>query len=151
MSRSTARSAQPLGKLLLHAYRWFDDSLLASLHQGGWPALTLAQSMLFPYLDADGTRSAELARRMGVTRQAIRQLVKELEAARLVEQRPDPSNRSAKLVSLTAAGRRNVAAARRAFTAIETELAARIGPEAVARLRATLELDWGAPVAPPQP
>ena len=101
--------------------------------------------MVFAYLDADGTRPSELARRIGVTRQAVHQTVNELVEMGLVELAPDPTNRRAKLVTLTPYGQRNVEAALKAFADIEAELASRIGAERVQELRKTLESDWGPP------
>lgn len=135
----------PLGQLLLQAFRWMDDSLRATLAARGWPHITPAQSLVFAHLDHGGTRSAELARRIGVSRQAVHQTVRELEALGLVEQVPDPANASARLVRLTAEGRRNVAAALTAFADLEAELADRIGADMVAQLRAALERDWQQP------
>jgi DNA-binding MarR family transcriptional regulator len=61
---------------------------------------------------------------------------------------PDPVNRSAKLVTLTATGQRNVASALRIFERIEADLAERIGVDSVAALRAALEAHWEPPLAP---
>lgn len=136
-----------LGQLLLRAFRWMDDSLRATLEVRGWPQITPAQSLLFANLDAEGTRTSELARRLGVSRQAVHQTVRELERLGFVEQIPDPTNASAKLVCLTEAGRHNVAAALQAFQDLEAVLAQRIGEGRMASLRAVLERDWGDPIA----
>jgi len=138
--------ARPLAALLLEGFRWFDRGLLAQLEQEGWPDLRAVHSLLFAHLDLEsGTRTSELARRMGVSRQAAHQTVGELRAMGLVELRDDPTNASARLVTLTDRGRENVAAARRAFEALEAELGARLGQRAATELRDVLERDWGAP------
>lgn len=134
-----------LGQLLLRAFHWFDDGLLARLHSGGWLAVTRAHSMIFAHLDADGTRPSELARRIGVTRQAVHQTVNELIDMGLVQLSPDPTNRKAKLVALTSQGKENVKAALEIFTELEDQLSHRIGPEQVENLRQALESDWGPP------
>jgi DNA-binding MarR family transcriptional regulator len=113
-----------LGLLLLDAFRWMDASLRTSLQSRGWPDVTPAQSLLMANLDGTGTRTAELARRMGVSRQAAHQTVRELEKLGLVEQREDPSNASAKLV----------------------QLKGRIGASTVRALRRALEAPWGDPL-----
>jgi DNA-binding MarR family transcriptional regulator len=74
----------PLGQLLLRAFRWFDESLIAALHAAGWPELTRAHSLVFAQLDTEGTRTAELARRAGISRQAIHQTIQELQRLGLV-------------------------------------------------------------------
>lgn len=139
----------PLGRLLLTAFTWFDDSLRASLTTSGWPALTPAQSLVMAYVDDEGTRSAEIARRVGVTRQAVHRTVGELVDLGLVRMGPDPTNASARLVTFTARGRANVQAALEAFASIEGELATRIGLRDVTTMRRALERPWGEPVVVP--
>ena len=135
-----------LAGLLLRGERWMDAALRGHLRAAGAPALSRAHSLVFSHMDVDGgTRPAEIARRAGVTRQAIHQSVGELAELGLVRLAPDPANRRARLVTLTARGRRTVARARAAFADIERELARRIGAEQVRALRRALEADWGPP------
>lgn len=134
-----------LGWLLLQGARWFDDALIGALHAAGWPAITHSHSMLFPQLDPGGTTQSELARRLGVSRQAVHQLVSDLVSMGLIEVVHDPSSRRSKLVRLTRAGRTSVGTALAAFEVIEERLSARIGTRHVAALRGALEADWGTP------
>lgn len=60
-----------------------------------------SHTALFPHIDLEGTRQTELARRVGVSKQAIHQLVSELEALGVVERVADPSDRRATLVRFT--------------------------------------------------
>jgi DNA-binding MarR family transcriptional regulator len=80
----------------------------------------------------------ELAEEMGTDAPAATVLVNDLEARGLVERRPHPENRRAKLVSLTEAGRRVVAAARRITDRPPSAFAA-LPPEDLAQLRRILE------------
>ena len=137
----------PLIDLLLRGYRWFEDGLLTSLEEAGSPEITRAQSLVFAHFDREGTRPSELARRMGISRQAVHQTVNELVELGLVELVPDPVSRRAKLVLLTPLGRRTVQAALAIFGELEEELARRIGRKSVTELRRTLEADWSAPAA----
>ena len=135
-----------LGRLLLQRFRWFDESLRARLSAAGHHSLSYAHSMVFASLDAEGTSQAELARRIGVTRQAVNQPVADLVELGLVTLTPDPSDRRAKVVELTDEGRANVAAALDTFAAIEAELGERIGVDHLGAMRAALEADWGDPL-----
>jgi len=135
-----------MGRLLLDAFNWFDASLLASLKEQGWPDLSRSLSMVMAYLDSDGIRISELARRLGVSRQAAQKSVKELERLKLVKTEVDPTNSSAKTVVLTDQGKANVTAALDAFSEIEMQLSRRIGSADLASMRKTLEKDWGAPI-----
>jgi DNA-binding MarR family transcriptional regulator len=132
-----------LGQLLLRAFRWFDESLIRALHAAGWPELTRAHSLVFAQLDTKGTRTAELARRAGISRQAVHQTVGELQRLGLVRLVPDPTNRSAKLVVPTDRGRDSIRVAKAVLADLESELAHRLGRGQVRALRQALEADWG--------
>ena len=95
-----------VGRLLLEASRSFDDDLTAELRARGYGEITPAHSAVFAHLDREGTRASELARRAGVTRQSMGELVADLEAKGYVERRADPADGRAKIVVLTSAGRR---------------------------------------------
>jgi len=132
-----------LARLLLEHFRWFDDALRSRLASQGLDGLTSAESMVFPFLDKGGTRPAELARRLGITRQSTQALVRGLERKGLVELIDDQNDGRAKTVRLTRAGRRSVPLALETFVELERELERRIGAEKVAHLRSALEADWG--------
>jgi DNA-binding MarR family transcriptional regulator len=65
-------------------------------------------------------------------------LLDELESAGLITRTPDPADRRARIVSLTAKGTKRHTAARRAIRAMEDELLAGVGATERARLRRTL-------------
>lgn len=132
-----------LARLLLEGWRWFDDRLRAELARSLDVEMTPAQSLLFAALPAEGARQADLARELGVSRQAVNELVRGLGRQGLVELVNDPSSGRAKLVRPTQAGRRSVAVALRTFSDLEARLESRIGARRVASLRAALEADWG--------
>ena len=62
------------------------------------PDLRAAHTALFPHLDLEGVRLTELARRVGVSKQAVGQLVDDLERMGALERVPDPSDGRAKLI-----------------------------------------------------
>lgn len=76
---------------------------------------------IFPHLDLDGTRIGELARRMEVSKQAVSQLVDDLERADMVTRRPDPDDARARRVELTDAGRRSMLEGLEVLRSIEEE------------------------------
>jgi DNA-binding MarR family transcriptional regulator len=65
-------------------------------------------------------------------------LLDELESAGLITRTPDPADRRARIVSLTAKGTKRHTAARHAIRAMEDELLAGVGASERARLRRTL-------------
>ncbi len=134
-----------LARLLLDRFRWFDQALLMALNDRMGLKVTSAQSLLFADLPFDGIRQAHLARRLGVSRQAINELVQGLERQGLVEVVPDPDSRRSRLVRPTARGRKSVRLALETFSQVETELRTRIGDRPVDQLRRALASDWGDP------
>ena len=135
----------PLARLLLDAFTWFDTGLTTGLSRGGGPELTRSQSLAMSQVSVSGSRSADIARNLGVTRQAVHQTVAELRHLGLVDLVSDPSNASAKLVKLTPEGRRSVRRALRVFEELEHTLGDRIGERDMADLRRILSKEWGAP------
>jgi DNA-binding MarR family transcriptional regulator len=127
----------PLALLLLRAFRWFDDGLR--------PEITPAQSLVMANLDADGTPIGLLAARIGVTRQAVQQLLAGLQGAGLVAIVPDADDRRVRRARLTPEGVSNVRTALAIFEGLEQALGSRIGRAAAAGLRRALEADWGSP------
>lgn len=134
-----------LGRLLLDGFRWVDAALLAGLEDRLGIRLTSAQSQLFAEISLEGSRQADLARLLGVSRQAVNELVRTLEAAGMVELVADPDSARSKLVKPTALGVESVHEATALFSDIEQQLADRIGTETLAAMRAGLAADWGDP------
>ena len=137
------RLPPPLARLLLERFKWFESALLQRLEDAGYPGLGVSHSALFAALDRDGTRPAELARRLGVTRQSAHQTIHELVAMDLLELVADPEDGRASLARLTAAGRDHVKVARGIFKDLEGVLEKRIGSKNVDALRRSLSMDWG--------
>ncbi|VAW95266.1 hypothetical protein MNBD_GAMMA21-1432 [hydrothermal vent metagenome] len=137
------KNNDPIGKLLLLGFRWFDQSLRQSLIKQGWPKITSSQSLLMAYITSDGIRISELARCLNISRQAAQRLVHELNEKGLVRINPDPDNLSAKLVVLSARGQKIVKDALRIFQQLERSICKRVGSKQVKDLREVLEADWG--------
>ena len=134
-----------LARLLLERERWLDAAARAELARRGKPKLSRSHALVFANVEPGGTRISEIARRAGVSRQAIHQSVSELAEIGLVELAADPTNRSARLVRLTASGRKVDRTAWAVFDELERRLAERIGDREVDRLRKVLSQDWGPP------
>lgn len=111
-------------------------------------SLTSAQSLLFAELPIRGARQSDLARRLGVSRQAINELVGGLEQQGLVEVTPDPDSGRSKLVRPTTLGRKSIDVAIEAFAKLERELRSRLGDTTVDQLRRALDTEWGDPPGP---
>ena len=90
--------------LITTANRALIAALMASVSAKGFENLTPAFAGVMPLLTAEGTRSTVLAQQAGVTKQAMSQLVRELEARGYVEQAPDSKDTRAKVIRLTKRG-----------------------------------------------
>jgi DNA-binding MarR family transcriptional regulator len=86
-----------------------------------------------------GTRLTELARRARITKQGMMLIVDDLENRGYVRRVPDAEDARAKVVRLTARGRRYVAEARRAVAALEARARRELGDRRYEALRSSLE------------
>lgn len=137
-----------IGRLLLLARRDFLHRLGEKLNSGSGPSI-MSRSRLLPYVDVDGTRSTELARRMGVTKQAVGRLVQELEAEGLLARTADPTDGRAFRVVFTAAGLRYLIRMHRAINEIEADYMQALGEERLQLVRETLSaIAYGLPAVP---
>lgn len=134
-----AAQEDALGPLLLKAARLLDEAAIARINAApgrpGHVTVRPAHTRLFPHLSFAGVRTTELARRLGVTKQAVQPLVAELEAQGVVEQVPDPSDGRARLVRFTPFGAQAMAHGLGVLRQLEAELAEELGDDAVAQLR----------------
>jgi DNA-binding MarR family transcriptional regulator len=127
-----------IGRLLLMARRDFVARLHARLVAAGEP--WHPSMMISSYVDSDGTRSGEIARRMGLTKQAVGRMVRDLEALGLLTQEPDAHDGRATRVRFTDAGLRYMMRMHRQIEAIEREYEALIGAEDFAAARKALRI-----------
>jgi DNA-binding MarR family transcriptional regulator len=81
---------------------------------------------------------AQIARNMGLTRQAVQRLANEMEADGLLRFAPNPHHQRAKLVVLTATGKSAFAAAMKRQAAWASELGAGLDERRIATATATL-------------
>jgi DNA-binding MarR family transcriptional regulator len=136
---------------LLRAYYWMDESLQNGLIQAGFQPRTRTQTMILINISNGITRAAELARVLGVSRQAIQQQINELERDDLVTQIPDPEDRRANRIVFSERGSELISAALASLRQAEQALAMRLGYDAVRHLRNALTADWGAVIGEQHP
>jgi DNA-binding MarR family transcriptional regulator len=128
-----------VGQLLLRSARLLDERALDRMNRDVRKIrLRPAHTSLFPHLDREGTRLTELARRLGVTKQAVGQVVTELEALGVLERVDDPADGRAKLVRLTDKGLKVLHHDLTVLRAIESELERRLGAHRMEALRVAL-------------
>jgi len=120
----SATTPGDVAPILGAASRAMIAAMMARLSARGFEGMTPAFAGLIPLLDANGARPGALAQRSGVTKQAMSQLIHELEIRGYVEQVPDPADTRAKLVRLSKRGvalRQACFLARKEIQALATE------------------------------
>jgi DNA-binding MarR family transcriptional regulator len=96
-------SDHSLAVLISILNRVVDDAVMTALATD-FGDVTRSHGVVFEMLDPGGSRVADLARRARMSRQAMGELVEDLERLGYVERRPDPGDGRAKLVLLTDKG-----------------------------------------------
>jgi DNA-binding MarR family transcriptional regulator len=106
----------------------------------GYDDIREGYGCVFGFIDIDlGSRVTELAERSGLTKQAVSEVIPELEELGYVTREPDPRDKRAKIVRLTPKGREATLTGRRLFAEIEAEWAEQFGDELLAALREAAE------------
>jgi DNA-binding MarR family transcriptional regulator len=141
----TARE-QPvdLGIMLGVAYQEFVRELHTAHAAAGFADLGRSDGFVFRSLAVRPMTVSELAAHLEITKQGAAQVIDDMERRGYVEREPDPSDRRARLVRLSARGERALATARRFHRDYERRLIRAHGKEAVGTLRAMLEAIAGA-------
>lgn len=127
---------EDLGALLARATRRLvaeERPLLAKRGLTMWAYIALSQ-----LADGPAASQLELAEAIGYDKTRLIALLDELEGEGLVTREPDPSDRRARVIALTAAGRKRHAAARRAIAAMEDRVLDGLGEIDRRRLRGAL-------------
>jgi DNA-binding MarR family transcriptional regulator len=129
-----------LSRLLLEASRVIGAEVVAGLDERGFPDARPGHAAVFMHIDRrSGTGLTDLARRARMTKQGMMLVVDDLENRGYVRRVPDPEDARAKVVRLTARGRRFVAEARRAVAAVEARARRELGDRRYEVLRTALE------------
>lgn len=141
ITHARAAQKQRVVPTLLRAARLVNEEAIARVNRdAGRVALRQSHTNLFPHIDFEhGTRTTELARRLNVTKQAVSQLVAELEAEGVLTRVPDPADGRARLVRFTPFGMKQVLHGLGVLDGIERELVEHMGKARAAALLEGLE------------
>jgi DNA-binding MarR family transcriptional regulator len=129
---------RPLPALMDQVKELAVNELHARLADEGFPEIRPGHGRVFRFIEPDGSRLTDIAERAGLTKQAMGELVSDLEQLGHVERRSCPNDGRAKIIHLTDRGRESVAAAERIFADIEARWAAQVGERRMAALREAL-------------
>lgn len=129
----------PLTALLDLAFEALLAEFRSEIEESDFDDLRITHGCVFRYVRETGMRLTEIAERANVTKQSAGEIVDDLVERGYVERMPDPADRRAKLICLTARGERAQEFGFRTFAAIEERWAERFGAGRIADLRKTLE------------
>lgn len=116
-----------IGRLLANALNRFERRVFEILAENGHDEVRYSHINLTRNLDVDGTITTELARRAGMTKQAMGEIVEQCEQLGLVERVRDKRDARAKIVRFTPDGLAWLNAFRAALATAEQEMRDELG------------------------
>ena len=140
-NRASAESSKippRVGALLRMAWERVRGKIYAGICSDGFDDLNPAHVALFRYEGMEGKRPSQLTEQMQITKQSIHDLLRHLETCGYIEFRTDSNDRRARLISLTAKGRKLTATVQK--YAAELELERKLGAKRFRDFLSTLQV-----------
>jgi DNA-binding MarR family transcriptional regulator len=141
--KSVKRGEQPFGPPMIGALlRMPLDAvhrhMLQRLHENGFEDFDQAYMPVFQYPGPQGLRPTDIAAQLGISKQALNYLLRELERLGYLEREPHPDDLRAKRIVLTDRGAAAGLVIRDAVREMEARWTKQLGSERFAELRALL-------------
>ena len=130
---------KPLIALIDRANRALQADMVQTAHRRGHREVKPAHNSVFATLAEEGSHAADMAVRAGITRQSMGEVIREMVALGILEMRPDPADKRAKLVTYTEHGRWIASHGYQHLVDMEQRFADELGPEDYAVARKVLE------------
>ena len=115
--------------------------LISNLRDDGFEGLKANQLSFLGSLDCGANYAAELARTLGISRQAVHKIVGELESIGWLATRPDPALGNQRVIVFTEEGERMMSHARAHFARLDQLLLQQFSEENLAMVQAVLGFD----------
>jgi DNA-binding MarR family transcriptional regulator len=128
-----------IGASMRLVWQWIWAQNFEAVVRAGYDDLNPAHVGLFRYPTLDGCRPTDIAHQMQITKQSVHELVGHLEAHGYLVREPDPSDRRARVVRLTAKGRQLETLIRTQAHHAEEHIAAMLGPRRFRQLQHALD------------
>ncbi len=129
-----------IGAMLRVVWQWVRDQLYAGVIAAGFDDLSAAHVGLWRYPGLEGVRPSQLADHVGITKQSVNDLLGHLEAHGYLSRVPDSIDGRARVIRLTAKGRRLAETIYAAAGAAQLQIEEILGPRRFAQLHSSLEL-----------
>ena len=143
---STPSAALLIGALLRVPAQAIHRRIVSGLNLAGYTDLTLPHIAVFQYPGPDGVRPTTLAGRAGISKQAMNQLLRSLEAAGYITRSDSGDEGRARLIRLTKRGHAAYAKIIDILRGIEREWKAELGAKDFALLKQLLARVWLSPL-----
>jgi DNA-binding MarR family transcriptional regulator len=118
-----------IGIRLWRANEFWLASFIAAMNAEGHVWFTPARANLLGQIPRNGLKQGDLIRRMGLSKQAVQQLIDGLEGEGILVRLPDPDDKRGKIIVHSAKGHVALRDADSIKVIIETELKARLGKD----------------------
>jgi len=130
---------------LLAGVYWFTDAMQDNLEAQGFPRTSRAVAYVLLNIAQGEHRATKIAKNLGITRQAVSQVLLGLQERGMIDILEDPTDRRSQIVNFSPKFVKQGAACVEILTKLEAEIGKRIGMENLRVMRRALALDWGAP------
>lgn len=135
-----------IGALLRVPAQAIHRRIINELNAAGFEGLRVPHMAVLQFPGPDGVRPGMLAERAGMSKQAMNQLLRSLEAVGYIVRSDAPDEGRARIVHLTKRGRAAYAKVHDILRDIEREWSAELGPKDFARLKELLFRVWESPL-----
>ena len=139
MSSIPAQDGPYIGAMLRFIWQWVRERIFDGVVAAGYDDLNPAHIGLFRYPTLDGLRPTELADQLQITKQSINDLLRHLEQNGYLIRKVDPADGRARIIRLTAQGRRLERIINGQAQAAEQQIAEMVGSNSFTLLRNGLE------------
>jgi DNA-binding MarR family transcriptional regulator len=136
-----------IGALLRVPAQVIQRRIIAELNAAGFAELRLPHMAVLQFPGPDGERPGLLAERAGMSKQAMNQLLRSLEALGYLVRSDAPDEGRARVVRFTRRGRAAYAKIHDVLRDIEREWSTVLGPKRFAELKELLLHVWESPLA----
>jgi DNA-binding MarR family transcriptional regulator len=133
-----AEQPVPMARLLAMSYRLMIDGLHSRLPGAGFTDVRPAYGFVLLATRGNGTTTVELAKLLGVTKQAASKLLGSMEAAGYVRRSTDTTDGRIRNIELAERGEQLLVAVESIYAELEQQWAGVIGAPAVEQIRADL-------------
>ena len=139
MSSETLDHRPFLGALMRHSWQWVWQQIVTGVLAAGYDDITAAHIGMFRHPSLDGQRPTQLADQLQITKQSVNDLLGHLERVGYITRQPEPADRRARVVRLTAKGQQLEQTIRDNAQAADLQIAGLLGTRRYTQLCDALE------------